>query len=160
MRKYCLYAVELLALLVFSNCSNNTFEPEELVPQNELVALWDAVLDTVSELGKKYFWCKDSTKELGGFWNMWVTDEFFNDNLCSFNGFNRYKILGDTLWLFWTGGNGKDPNGVIVYHSNPDTAVTLYHRSNDTLYFEKIDNPKFRYFPNYIFYSLPHGYQE
>ncbi|NLD99039.1 MAG: hypothetical protein GX640_04130 [Fibrobacter sp.] len=152
MRKNILHAIAFSISFLLSNCNNTTIDPEPLLPQNELVALWHGVLDTVSEEGKEYFWCEDSTKERGGFWNLWISDLFLNDNYCSFNGFNRYKISGDTVWLFWTGGSGRDPNGVVVYHSSPDTAVTLYHRSNDTLYFEKIDHPKYRYFPNYIFF--------
>lgn len=124
---------------------------EKAKKDNELVGWWKEILDTVSEDGRAFFWVDDSTKASGGFWDYLNLASFYNNDSCRINGRSKYLLFSDTVWLIYRGGYFKDPNGVIVDYRDPDTAVVKYHLSTnkDTLYFEKIDHPKSRYFPNY-----------
>lgn len=154
MKNVIISVISIIAGILIVGCDVNGPQ-KKAEKDNELVGWWKEILDTVSDEGREYFWHKDSTKEAGGFWNYLDLAGFFNDDSCMIDGNNRYKICSDTIWLIYTGGDFKDPNGVIVSHDDPDTAVARYHISEtkDTLYFVKIDHSKSRYLPNYTWHG-------
>lgn len=151
MKNMIITVIFIISVIFFVRCDVNgpVEKPEK---DNDLVGWWKEILDTISADGREYFWFIDSAKNTGGFWRQPRYAGFFNADSCLISDRNKYFLCSDTIWLIYRGGYFKDPNGIIVDYDDPDTSVALYRLSEkkDTLYFEKIDHPKSRYFPNCI----------